>query len=158
AWCGIALASLIALLAKHFLGFRKNLRKIALCGIALIGITGLDLLAVSSLGFASPDLEWWDVDQITSWVNALLWVPHHVSSLIACLGGFLVLWTAIHSKNKGSRIAAALVAALSFSTAAGLSIYVVIAFAAFMALWTLSFLFERSWGALGTCLVAGVTA
>lgn len=158
AWCGIALAGTIALLLKHFLGISDQLRRITLFALALIGITGLDVLMVAWYGRITPDLEWWDGDQITSWTDSLLWTPHHVAALIACVGGFLVLWTAIFAKGQNVRIASVIVAAFSFSTASGLSIYVTIAFTLFMALWTLFLLFQRNWSAVAMCLAAGVGA
>jgi hypothetical protein len=158
AWCGVALAATSALFLKHFLGIRKRLRRICVYAIGLIGVTGFDMLALWYLRWTPPDMEWWDPDQVTSWTDAFLWVPHHVASLIACLGGFLVLWWGTEAKTTRTTIIAALVAGFSFATAAGLSVYVVIGFALFMVLWIISLASERRWIVCRMCVIAGLAA
>jgi hypothetical protein len=158
AWCGIAIAAVTVLFLKHFLEVKERLRRVSLYAIALLAVTGLDLFFIVSRHWVPPDMEWWDTDQVTSWFDALLWVPHHVASLIACLGAFLVLWVATQSRSTRPRIAAVFVAGLGFSTAAGLSVYVVFAFAIFMVLWTLSLIIEKRWADFAMCILAGVGA
>ena len=43
-WSGFALAALIPLYLKHFLGERESLRRKSLIGISLLAVTGLDLI------------------------------------------------------------------------------------------------------------------
>ncbi len=66
--------------------------------MALLGVTGLDVLYVLILylkyRIVLSDMEVWDTDQVTSWTNSLLWVPHHVAATSACMLGFVFLWHA----------------------------------------------------------------
>lgn len=151
-WSGFLLAALIPLYLRDFLGVRANLRRKSLIGIALIGVTGLDILPTVYEFFRAhritADMEWWDPVQITSWTDALIWVPHHVMALVACLIGFLALWNV---RNDGGnarpgwtgRLLAGIFAALAFAAAAGLSVYVTFAFAIFLLVWGFRFLVKR---------------
>ncbi len=61
-WSGFALAALIPLYLKHFLGERKSLRRKSLIGISLLAVTGLDLIPYGLKFFQQhvllADLEW----------------------------------------------------------------------------------------------------
>ncbi len=135
-WCGIALMSLVALWVKFYLRPVANVERKSLIGAALLLVTGLDIIPTIILRFqqphvVKPDMEWWNVAQITSWIDSMLWVPHHLAGLIACLTGFLVLYV------EKRRAVAATIAAIAFASAVGLSIYVAFTFALFMAVWIL---------------------
>jgi hypothetical protein len=143
-WAGISLAAIIPLYLQEFLGVSKNLRRKTVFGVALLAVTGLDIIPTLyeflRARFIYPDMEWWDPVQITSWTDALLWVPHHVASLIACLIGFLVLWSVRRRQDgniatMGDRVIAGIFAALAFSAGAGLSVYVTFGFALFLVCW-----------------------
>lgn len=140
-WSGIALASLLPLYLKHFCEETIELGRKSLIGIALLAVTGLDLVPTIML-FAFQqtvlgDMEWWDGQQVTSWIDSLLWVPHHVAAVVACLIGFLVLWVVPRNASFGDRLKAVLIAALAFASAAGLSVYITFTFAVFLVIWTL---------------------
>src|ERR1035438_5680156 len=94
-WSGFGLAALIPLYLKHFCQERQNLRLKSIVGIGLLLVTGYDLIPFVLLSrwlhALWGDMEWWDTNQVTSWIGSFLWVPHHVVSLIACLTGFLLL-------------------------------------------------------------------
>ncbi len=137
-WCGLALLAIIALYLR-FVDPEGPVRvdKRVAVGIALLAVTGLDLLPTLLMlrgGILMPDMEWWN-DQVTSWVGTMLWVPHHLASLIACLTGFLLLWTAPAARR--GTVAALATAGFCFATAAGCSVYVTFAFASFLAVWGL---------------------
>jgi hypothetical protein len=94
-------------------------------------------------------MEWWDPVQITSWEDALIWVPHHVAALVACFTGFLVLWSVRRSVEDlyptlGLRIGAGIFAALAFAASAGLSVYVTFTFALFLLYWGFRYLRKRA--------------
>ncbi len=156
-WSALALASLIPLYLKHFLGETANLHRKSLLGICLLSVTGFDLLPTLWVylthHFLYPDMEWWQLAQVTSWADSFLWVPHHVASLVACLAGFLVLWDAIRQSAWAARYNRAAIAVLGLASAAGLSVYVTMAFAFFLVIWTLRYLVKRQWkaGALFVC-------
>jgi hypothetical protein len=161
-WSGVGLASLIPLFLKHFCGESENLRSKSLIGIALLCVTGLDLLPyaaqVHRYHMLLPDMEWWDTNQVSSWLGSLLWVPHHVASLTACMVGLLVL-SIIEEKTPFRDSAwAAVIAALAFASAAGLSVYVVFAFAIFVILWTFLMLVQKRFQTFAACLASGLLA
>ena len=98
-WSGVGLASIIPLFLKYVLGETENLRKKSVIGIALLTVTGLDILPCAYIGLRFHlwlgDMEWWDPNQVSSWLGSLLWVPHHVASLTACMAG-----VARHFRNR----------------------------------------------------------
>ena len=139
-WSGLLLASMIPIYLKHFLGQSSKLRVASVVGIAMLAVTGLDLIpTLIIIAFRPPpapaDMEWWDPGQIPSWLDALIWVPHHVAALVACLAAYLFLWKATCKIESTTRIWLIALAALGFSSAAGLSIYVTFAFGGFILAW-----------------------
>jgi hypothetical protein len=160
-WCGLLFASMIPIYLKHFMNRRSHLRLTSMLGIALISITGLDLIPVMILRLGAqgsaplPDIEWWDPVQVTSWIDALIWVPHHVASLVSCLAGFLFLWKAVDTHARKLREWLLSLAAMGFSSAAGLSIYVTFTFALFMVVWTAYLALRRKGHAVLMYLVVG---
>ncbi len=152
AWAGICLMALIPIYLKDFFGTTNNLRRRSILGILLLYVTGLDIVPTAyeflRTKSIAGDMEWWDPVQITSWTDALIWAPHHVAALVACLIGFLVLWS-LRRKEDGQnpsfkmRMLACFFAALAFAVAAGLSVYVTFTFAIFLCCWSLRFLYKR---------------
>ena len=134
-WAGIVLMSLIAISFKFFIRPRENLERKILIGCGLLLVTGLDILPTIYFYFhfhwVTADMEWWN-EQITSWVDALLWTPHHVMCLVACVVGLLLLREPV--TRKGQRIVAILLAGFAFASAAGLSVLVTFTFAVFVVL------------------------
>jgi hypothetical protein len=168
-WGGLLLASMIPIYLKHFLERRSQLRVASVVGIAMLAITGLDLiptLGIIAFSHVHPpaDMEWWDTCQVTSWLDALIWVPHHVAALVACLAGYLFLWKAVGKGEISTRIWLIIVAALGFSSAAGLSVYVTFTFGFFILVWMaylllrgriLAVVFHGAAGALALMLSIG---
>jgi hypothetical protein len=158
-WGGIALLSLIPIGLRYLAGVREGLGRASLTGFALVAVTGLDLLPVLYIShFRAPvyaDMEWWNV-QITSWVDAMLWTPHHVLAMIACVMGFLILRRATGSGSQ--RTISVIVAALAFGSACGLSVLVTLTFAAFIALWLVIAACRGWWDEWPLLLAAGVLA
>ncbi|ABF39743.1 hypothetical protein Acid345_0738 [Candidatus Koribacter versatilis Ellin345] len=153
-WAGFGLASLVPLFLKHFTR-QSELRRKSLIGIALLSVTGLDLVAFtilcSRLHYLISDMEWWDPNQVTSWMGSLLWVPHHVAALIACMTGLLVLFVAEgEQRSRSEQIWAAILGGMAFASAAGLSLYVTFTFAVFCALWMLVLAVQQRFTALAT--------
>ena len=148
AWAGIGLAAIVTLFCWHFLRWppvnrvhlrltARRMRRVTV-GIALLGVTGLDLLPVLAQAILhqplDADMEWWSPDQVTSWMDTVLWVPHHVAGLVCCLFGFLLVWL---SKRHGriQRILCGCFAGCAFASAFGLSTWIAIAFAIVMLAW-----------------------
>jgi len=184
AWAGFGLAATLELYCRHFLGIRTEtdqsiqpepcsssktkarwmgrLPRLAVA-LGLLAVTGLDILptiALALLGMPiNGDMEWWASDQVTSWVDSMLWVPHHVAGLACCLVGFLLVWM---SKGQGGwrRWLCGVLAGLAFASAFGLSTWVAIAFAIVLAVWMIwAVVWERdSRGRVAVLLVAGAVA
>jgi hypothetical protein len=158
-WSGLGLASCIPLFLKYFLGETRDLREKSVIGIALLAVTGLDLIPY---GFTllhrrafMPDMEWWDPNQVTSWLGSLLWVPHHVASLTASMAGLLVLSTIDERDSFCHRAWAVLLSGPAFASAAGLSVYVTFTFAVFAIAWALQTLWHRQRKTLATYIASG---
>jgi hypothetical protein len=151
-WSGFLFAALIPLYLRDFLEGKENLRRKSVIGLSLIAVTGLDILPTVYEFFRAhritADMEWWDPVQITSWTDALLWVPHHVTALVACLIGFLALWN-VRKVGENPypawtrRLGSGIFAAFAFAAAAGLSVYVTFAFAIFLLVWGFRYLAKR---------------
>lgn len=162
-WSGIGLICLIPLYLLFYCAQGAvNLWRRTSIGIALLMVTGLDILPVLlwillSKGFVSPEMEWWN-EQVTSWVGSMLWVPHHVAGLIACLMGWLVLWNAPAQPRNSRFLGATVIAGLAFATAAGSSIYIAFVFAAFGAVWAVVIISRRWYRELSGLLCAGIVA
>jgi hypothetical protein len=141
-WCGFALICLIPLSLRILEGLQGAiLRCHALIGIGLLCVTGLDLIPTLGLylhdhGSLPSDMEWWSLDQVTAWTDAVLFAPHHVAALVAGFTGFLLLWqAAVHIESRQGRITHAMVAGVAFASAAGCSIYVGAMLAATIGAW-----------------------
>jgi hypothetical protein len=148
-WCGIGLMAMVPLYLRFFQPKgAMNLEKRTIIGIALLGVTGLDLIPTAMLsvlrGGVVETIEWWNA-QVTAWITAVLWVPHHVAALIACLTGLLVIYHSLHRRD-ASRIKhamAAVAGGVMFASAIGLSSYVTLAFAAALGILVLVLLLKR---------------
>jgi hypothetical protein len=140
-WAGFALACLIGLYLKHFLVSGERLRRQFLLCLSLLMVTGLDICVnlwnLFYLHKPLPDdLEWWSASQITSWLDALLWVPHHVASFVCCMFAFLLAWMAGEEGGKHGAASTVLIA-FALASAFGLSIYVAFGFFLVMLVWAL---------------------
>lgn len=142
-WAGFGLAALTGLYLKHFLCVER-LRRQFLLAVGLLAVTGLDLIGiyweVALHGMPlPPDLEWWSRGQIASWLSSLLWVPHHMASLVCCMLALLLAWMAGQKtgepKSLRDRCSSVLLIGLALASGFGLSIYVVFAFALVMMVW-----------------------
>jgi uncharacterized membrane protein len=115
--------------------------------MGLLLVTGADLVPALGNAVLQPalngDIEWWSVDPIDAWPDSLLWVPHHVASVLCCLLVFLFLWRMMEPLGRGAKISAVLMAALACASALGLSVYVAFGFALLMAAWLLRLLAQR---------------
>jgi hypothetical protein len=168
AWCGIGLMCTIALyLQVRNPDNRIKIWKKALLGIGALTISGLDIYPASIFMLASRftfgsmwpegDIEHWN-EQITAWLGAVSWVPHHVASLIVCIVGFLLIQ---HSRGKEikNQIAAAFIAGLAFASASGLSIYITAVFVIFWIMWVvLLFLDKKNYRTILMMILTGIFA
>jgi len=165
-WLGIGLISLIPLYLRLFASAAPGLLRRSRIGIALLAVTGLDivpallmvwLLRAGLVSGMSPSVEWWN-EQVDGWLYTMLWEPHYTCALIACLTGFLIVWSLPPQSSRLQRIVSGLIAGMAFSTAAGCGIYVAMVFAVFLGLWFAVTLVRKWWPQAGTLAVAGVAA
>ncbi len=152
AWCGLALMSIVALYlrTRNPEGGTKAWKS-GLLGNALLLVSGLDIIpilfwlanpkTVSNFASLQGDLEQWN-EQITAWLGALSWVPHHVAALIACLVGIMLLQT-IRRKSTFQQLKITVVIGLAFASAIGLSVFVTLVFVFFWGIWLTVFFFQK---------------
>ncbi len=164
AWSGFGLAATLQLYCRHFLGSGSqrgsDAPQLAIpshsshettarwmarpprlaVALGLLAVTGLDILPVLVKALlrmkTDGDMEWWSAAQVSSWMDSLLWVPHHIAGLVCCLLGFLLVWMS-KGTSRGRRGLCGLIAGLAFASAFGLSTWVALAFAMVMAAWML---------------------
>jgi len=160
-WCGLSLMCVIALGLKFLVRVQTGIERKTLLAVGLLCVTGLDILPTFYLRVAEglwlSDMEWWNEPQITSWVGSLLWVPHHVAALIACLVGFLLLR---HQADVRGRwvTAPVIMAGMAFASAAGMSVYVTFTFVLAVGLWLLALIARKDWLELAMFVCAGTVA
>ena len=140
-WSGFALVALIGLYLKHFLSAGAQLRKQFILAICLLTVTGFDICVniVDLFVLHRPltlDFEWWSHDPIYSWYASLLWVPHHVASLVCCMFAFLLAWMA-EKDRRHNCTASIILIAFTLASAFGLSIFVPFGFFLVMVTWGL---------------------
>ena len=152
-WTGIALLATISAFIQFFSPAQDKKRAIRIAWFLLL-VTGLDIIPVSGhmlfermVGRPDyiylPDVEWWNgAGNVSGWLDTMLWAPHHLAALIACLLGCLVLWT-IREEHGLPRARGILAAGLAFASASGLSILLVIVFAVFLLLVALELLLNH---------------
>jgi hypothetical protein len=163
-WCGIGLISTAVLYLRFFRLGRRPLDRQVLIAAGLLTVTGLDivpallLLVLVKCGLIkvmSPSMEWWN-DQVDGWLYSVLWEPHYVAGVIACLFGFLVISQARGTKRE--QVLSGVVAGLAFATSVGAAIYVAFVFALFLMIWGVVVLLKRWYGEFAVLLLAGMTA
>jgi hypothetical protein len=163
-WPFAGVLAMLALYARHLLDWQGTpLRRRWWIAVALLGVTGLDILATFEAHIGGEplfgDMEWWSIDQVTSWADSFLWVPHHVAALVCCLLTILLIWFAAASDSTSKRLQLALLAGLSFASAFGLSTYVALAAAIILAMWLCwRLLHEDRRAASISVFIAGISA
>jgi multisubunit Na+/H+ antiporter MnhG subunit len=162
-WAGFGLMVLVKLYTSHFFHWDRKQRWIAL---SLLAVTGADLIpALGNLVLQSSlngDIEWWSVDPIDAWPDSILWVPHHMASVICCLLAFLFLWRTSEAITRRSEYCAVALAAAALASAFGLSVYVTFGFAVLVLAWILWLTIRRHpesparWRRLSICGVLAI--
>ncbi len=154
AWCGLGLMATIALyLRLRNPGKGPMAWKAGLLGSGLLLVSGLDFIPSLFLMVASRvfngysvlrgDIELWN-DQITAWIGAVSWVPHHVAALIACLTGIMLVQFA-RGKSTSRQFILMAIAGLAFASAVGLSIYVTLLFVVFWGIWLITLFLQKEY-------------
>jgi hypothetical protein len=158
-WIGVGLIALLAIYLRLFYtGPPERLHRRLRIGVALLAITGLDLLpslffwslyARGLVPFFQPGVELWN-EHVDWFLGTVVSTPHAIAALIACFMAFLLLWHST-TPRRGS-----IPAALALASAAGCSIWVVFVFALFLVIWTAITLYKRRYRETAALCVSGV--
>ena len=160
-WGGVGLICVIAIGVKFLMRVQVGIEQKTLLAIGLLSVTGLDIFPNLYFGIARrfwmADMEWWNDVQITSWVDSMLWVPHHLAALIACFIAFLLLrhQADVHRKWATGPV---IVAGMAFASAAGMSVYVTFTFVVAVAFWLLVLIARKGWLEGAMFVTAGAVA
>jgi hypothetical protein len=143
-WAGLSFLCLLAMLVwfGRETPLRRPMWRLGLL-LLLLGVTGLDLLAVAPanvlcfLWRAVPVYEAgesWN-EQVTAWTGTLLWVPQHVAALVAWVSAATVLRRSLGGGRREWSAAAYL--ALAAASGIGLSVWVSLTVGLCLAVWLL---------------------
>ena len=160
-WSGFAAIALVWRIMSDAAFIRHGRdRRVLLLIIGFCFVAGTDLffMLLRYLGThrVEPQLDTWN-SEIRTLGTSLIWVPHHVSAVIAAWTGMLLL---IHLESRPENRKAknwiwlALAAGAAFATMFGASVWIAIAIAPFLAGWAILRLTRRDL----TLAVAGITA
>jgi hypothetical protein len=133
--------------------------------IQLVAVGGLDFIMVfmimASFNFQLEKLpfqghvEGWNMP-IMSWINALAWVPHHLTAALACMVALLLAVQNMQKKFM-ERIPQAVFIGLAFASAFGLSVWVMFVFAVFWILWGVVLVIkEKKYQQVGFMILGGL--
>ncbi|HUI41523.1 MAG TPA: hypothetical protein VL523_06110 [Terriglobia bacterium] len=161
-WSGLGLLAIVALYLRFFQSKGGNrIERRTLIAVALLGITGLDILPVLLIDYSSrivlPCIEYWN-NQIDAWITTALWEPHHLAALVAGLTGFLLTWDAARQPKPRLAIAGVIGGGLALASSVGVSIYVGGTLAAGCAAWLLIVVLKRSWRQAVVFCASGIIA
>ncbi len=155
-WCGWSLTALSLLFLRYVRGRSDAFGRLGLMTTILLAAAGLDIIPVAfgaaiyyltGKGWMLPTIEWWN-SQIAGLPDSVLWVPHNIASMIACCTAFTLLW-------RQAGFAAIILAAICIASAPGLAVYVTLAFAAAIAVYLCSAIYERDWSTVRAWALAG---
>ena len=153
-WGGISVVATLAL----YLRLRGpqsggNAWRTPLLASQLFAVGGLDFIPVMILMIKSRVLygatllngavEGWNTP-VMSWIHALTWVPNHVTGALACMTGSMVFLYAMNRDGRQQAVAA-FIASLAFASAFGLSVWIMVTFGIFFALWMVSLALRKEY-------------
>ena len=158
-WCGIALFAAVS----TYMQIRspsEHAWKKTFIAVQLFAISGLDcviiILGAITEGYlpVNGGIEGWNMP-IMSWLNAITWVPHHVTAAIACIFSLLIL---MHKKDErpSETIIFAAMIGLAFASAVGLSVWVMFVFSIFWAAWAVITFLQKKHAKLWIMVLSGV--
>lgn len=118
-------------------------RRFLALSVLLCSVSGFDLvlgiLDYFMHGTTLAQLDWWGEE--TRWaLTSIVWVPHHISALIAVLVGCLILAEATETgmTRPRYRLGCTILSGLSFATAFGSSIWITVVAVPILSIWWLT--------------------
>ncbi|MBV9407139.1 MAG: hypothetical protein JO211_17465 [Acidobacteriaceae bacterium] len=169
-WVGLAVAALVMVYTEIIspyivTGIRKFRFGVA---IALLTVTGLDLIPYSFLFFAKvfldkgtgagASIEWWN-EQVTAWLGAILMSPHHPIAMVICFTA-IALWSSLSNGalTRTQKVLLIALLGLAFASACAISAYVMVAFSAGVLLWAIFAMRHGWWPSLLPLCAAAILA
>lgn len=167
-WMGLALWAILSLWLKSVREEKTGIATRWILAAFLLSISGIDALAFFLLilrrlvwhfpqWLPFPTMDWWSNDQVTNWLDIMVWVPHCSASLIACATGLLVLLLCPDGDRK-RRLIAVLVAGACFASSAGMSIYVAFGFAVAIGCYVVFLAIRKEWTRVVPLALSGLVA
>jgi hypothetical protein len=151
---GAALLALVVLLWRKSMPDLPVSKNVVWLLIALLLCGNLDILVNLAIGLVAHawpvQIEWWS-QQVQPWLFSLLWVPHHVLALIAGVFGLLLI-----CDRPGP--VPTVVAAVSFASCVGASLWVGFAMALTALFWLVSLVVRRQYRMALALAAAGCLA
>jgi hypothetical protein len=151
-WTGLCLMATAALYLRMRNRDAKTAWSKPLIGIQLLLVSGVDIIPVVILAITARKIighmmfngqvESWNMP-IVSWLNAVTWVPNHVAAVIQCVTAMLAILSVFEGTKK-QRLAAGALAAVSFASALGTSVWVTLVFVVVWVIWAFSLLRSKS--------------
>lgn len=161
-WTGIGLVGLLdQLLARSGLVRTRPRRRVRAILLMLLPVSGLNILLVLKTRLvggswvAAPE---WVNEQVAWWPTSLVWVPHHVTGMLAAWLGWLALAgvTERGERPRSAPASAMLVAGVAFAACIGLSVWVCLGAVVTTTFWLAILAVERRWRAAAYVLAAGL--
>jgi hypothetical protein len=157
AWTGLAFIATIAFYLYRRKSNAKHPWHAPLIGIPLLLVSGVDIFPVLIIELKARELlghmifngqiEAWNM-AIMSWLNALTWVPNHISATAQCITAMLAILTV--SDGSGlKRVIAGTLAGIAFASALGTSVWVTLIFVIGWTIWAAALFLSRETRALG---------
>ena len=157
-WSGIALIAVVALYLRFFQPKgAKRLNNRLLIALGLLTVTGVNILPIALFDLFARNVFLTNTGVIP-WISNVLWAPHHVAALVACLTGFVVLRYRRALPNRRIDALTCTGAGVMFASALGMSVYVTFVFAVFAATWMVFSFIKRWRREAGLIFFAGVLA
>ena len=149
AWSGLALMAAIAFYFRvRTANFATAVWRSARIGISLLAVSGLDILPtiIIILGVRRiyGTVEGWNLQmQIPTWVSSVLWAPHHIAAMVACLTAIMLALSA-RDKPAKRKIILLFIAGMAFASSFGLSVWVTFLFGVFWAIWIIVLFIQKT--------------
>ncbi len=158
AWSGLGLMAAIAFyLRVRNANFGAAIWRSARIGISLLAVSGLDILPTVIIMLAVRRIygtvEGWNLQmQIPTWVSSILWAPHHIAAMVACLAAIMLALSA-RDKPTPRKFTLLSIAGMAFASSFGLSIWVTFLFGVFWGIWIVVLFIQKAERSLIVCMV-----
>ena len=160
-WAGLALPSLIWRIGAEAGLIRSgHERRFLLAAVFLCFIAGADLpfLVIEHAinGFTLPQVELWG-EEVRFALTSMIWVPHHITALIACWTGASLLCR-LRPRLERADIFLIVAAGLSFASAFGMSLWITLTAVPVFAMWGVTRLWRGDRVQALSLILAGAVA